>query len=499
MSYIKRSIKNGKTYLSEVESKRVDGKVVTKHLRYIGKEVDGETILSSSISNFEVEKVKVYGPLLALDQIAKEIKLSSLLGDYGDEILSMVFAHCLNFKSVNYMPDWFKRTDLNMLLSLNELTEARLLKALNDLENQDPMKLQQCIFNKVASRYRLDKKGLIYDVTNTYFHGDKCQLGRMGKDKEGVKGRPLIQIGLAITQKDGIPVVHKVFHGNIHDSRTFQDIITTLEGYGIKDGLIVFDRGISSKRNQIDIKKLKWKVLCGLPIHKNLKSVLKETINNKEFLHIKNRVKLNKTVFYVITVPYSIGDVKGKLSFCYNEKKSREMKESRYDEIEEAKVLLDKGKKIKSGLEGFFSTDGKLLSRKVKETEELDGYSAVFTTTSLTKEEMVRVYFDKDLVEKSFQSLKGVVKLRPIRHWLYNRVISHVFICYLSYLILSILNMKLKKINLSPSKALQELDTLYKIYMTDKKSGFKIEKTVSLSKKQEKILKCINKNLLEGM
>ena len=51
MSYVKKTKKNGKIYLSEVESKRVDGKVVTKHIRYIGKEVNGETVISTSIAD----------------------------------------------------------------------------------------------------------------------------------------------------------------------------------------------------------------------------------------------------------------------------------------------------------------------------------------------------------------------------------------------------------------------------------------------------------------
>ena len=63
MSYIKRTKKNGKVYLSEVESKRVDGKVVTKYIQYIGKEVVGETILSTSISEIDIEQVKAYGPM----------------------------------------------------------------------------------------------------------------------------------------------------------------------------------------------------------------------------------------------------------------------------------------------------------------------------------------------------------------------------------------------------------------------------------------------------
>ncbi len=63
---------------------------------------------------------------------------------------------------------------------------------------------------------------------------------------------------------------------------------------------------------------------------------------------------------------------------------------------------------------------------------------------------MIRLYFDKDVVEKAFRCIKGITQLRPIRHWLYNRVIAHVMICYLSYTLLIVLKENLKKLNLSP-------------------------------------------------
>lgn len=498
MSYVKRVKKNGKVYLSEVESKRVGGKVVTKHIRYIGREVDGNTIISTSISDLEVEQVKVYGPLIILNHIAQEIELSSLLGEYGDEILSMVYAHCLNYESVNQMPDWFKRTDLNMILNLDELTEHRLLMALDYLEEKDPIALQKNIFEAVQEKYDISNKGIVYDVTNTYFYGKKCKLGKMGKDKEGVKGRPLIQIGLGVTQDEGVPVFHKTFHGNVHDSRTFQDMITSFREYGVKNGVLVFDRGISSKQNQININEIKWKVLCGLPIGADLKKLLRTTIKNSDFVTLKNRVKLNKTVFYVEVIPYSIAGIKGRLAFCFNESKSRILKEARYDEIMHAKKMLSEGKEIKDGLEKFFRPDGRLVMRNVKAAEELDGYSAIFTTTSLSKENIIKMYFDKDLVEKAFQTMKGVTNLRPIRHWLYNRVISHVFLCYLSYLLLTILKIKLKKLEISPLRALKEVETLYKVYLKDRKKNFEFHKIVALNKSQEKIIKAVGKNLFAG-
>jgi hypothetical protein len=71
MSHIKRSKRKGKVYLSEVETKRVNGKVVTRHIRYLGKEADGKTVLSSSLSNVEVEQVKIYGHYWALTTLRK--------------------------------------------------------------------------------------------------------------------------------------------------------------------------------------------------------------------------------------------------------------------------------------------------------------------------------------------------------------------------------------------------------------------------------------------
>ena len=222
VSFIRKIKRGEKIYLAEVESKRINGRVVQRFIRHVGREADGKTVLSSSISDLTVDKVKLHGPVMVLNHLAQEIELSETLGDYGNEILSLVYAHCLDYKSINQMTSWFERTDLNMILDLEELTEKRLLEALDSLEQRDQETLQRRIFENVCRRYDLDTKGLVYDVTNTYLYGKKCPLGKWGKDKDGVLGRPLIQIGLGVTQKEGVAVFHKTYEGNIHDSRTFQ-------------------------------------------------------------------------------------------------------------------------------------------------------------------------------------------------------------------------------------------------------------------------------------
>ena len=200
MSFIKKRKRNGKIYLEEVKSIRINGKVVQKHLKYIGREVDGETILSSNVSDITIEKVKLFGPLIALDSLAKEINLEKTLGSYGREILSLVYAHCLDYKSINKMEDWFSRTDLNFILDLKDLTESQLLKALDSINGDNIEELQKNIFAEVKSNLNLKGSGVVYDVTNTYLYGKKCELGKEGHDKQNIKGRPLIQIGLAVTK-----------------------------------------------------------------------------------------------------------------------------------------------------------------------------------------------------------------------------------------------------------------------------------------------------------
>ena len=58
---------------------------------------------------------------MVLDRLAKEINLHEILGKYSHHILSMVYAHCVEPKSVNQMQSWFEKTDLNHILSLEQL------------------------------------------------------------------------------------------------------------------------------------------------------------------------------------------------------------------------------------------------------------------------------------------------------------------------------------------------------------------------------------------
>jgi hypothetical protein len=68
---------------------------------------------------------------------------------------------------------------------------------------------------------------------------------------------------------------------------------------------------------------------------------------------------------------------------------------------------------------------------------QLDGIYVIRTSVkpeALTSEDTVRAYKDLSTVERAFRSLKTVdLKVRPIFHWLDDRIRAHVFLCMLAY------------------------------------------------------------------
>ena len=255
------------------------------------------------------------------------------------------------------------------------------------------------------------------------------------------------------------------------------------------------DRGVTSAENTNYLLKNKWKVICGLKISEPIKAKINDDM--VDIIRVENRVHVNQSTFYCREKTFTHGRSRGRIIICYNRNRAQRQEESRFDEIEEAQNRLAQKKTFKPELKKYFGKDGRLLNSRLNKASTFDGVSLIFTNTKIPLAEVVKGYFDKDVVEKSFQALKGVVNLRPVRHWLYNRVEAHVFICYLACLLLSVLKDKVNKLDISAQTALRDLDGLYRIFLRDHGSGFTLGKLVALTKQQEKILRAVNKQLIQ--
>ena len=493
MSFIRKIKKGNSIYLAEVENQRIGGKVVQKHLRYVGKEVDSKPLLTGSVEKSSVDKVTIYGPLLVLDEIAKQVDLTGALGDYGDYLLSLAYAHCVAPDSLKGMSQWYQKTEISNLLDIPQITYKKLVEAIDSLDGMDGDKVQERIFSRLKDALTLCPSCYLYDITNIYFYGVCCPLAKKGQNAEG-RNQPQIQIGLAITKEDGIPIFHKVFEGNIFDSKTLPDILLHFKQHDIKTACIVWDRGVSSKLNIREARGMGFDVLCGLALKTGLKKVV-DNVLEEDIVSMKYRVRLRSATFFVKKQRHEVEGLRGHIAVCVNEKQRQTIRERRYDEIDCALKLLQEKKTIKAGLRKYIKGN-KINHGALQSAERYDGVSVIFSTQNLRAEEMVKGYFKKDRLEKPFRCMKSFLEMDKVRFWLANRVRGHIFICYLAYLLLSVLEYRLKESGMSATDALETMESMYKVYLTDPKSKNKFVKTVTLSKKQEEILKKVNPLLL---
>jgi len=502
MAFIRKIKRNGRVYLARVENYRDGGKVKQRHLEYLGldpaSKIDDFSFYNRDIS---MKSIRVHGPVIVLESIAREMGLFELFGDISNSILTLVFAHCMDYKSVAETEKWFEKTDLGSVLGIEKITSNQLYSAIEELSNFDFDEIEKSIFENMTSLFGVDKSGVIYDGTNTHLLGSLSALAKKGKDKEGVRGRNIIQIGLGITRELGIPVFHQVHEGNIHDTKMFQEAILKFETMGIKKGLSVFDRGITSANCISKLSALGWKCLAGLQNHRGVKSTISK-LDFENVRNFKNMVIQGETKFFVQSVPFKIGSTSGKLIILQNYMKKQKLAIHRMQLIEDTKELVKSApEEVGDELKKFFNKDGKINHHAVDRAERGDGLSFLFTNAKLSHKEAVAKYFAKDLVERYFRLSKSTLKLRPIRFSLDDRIKSHILICYIGLNLLTTVRLRLEKqgIYRDPGAVLRDLESIYKVYFVGKvkngKSEIAFDKVNTLSNKQKKIISIIAPNL----
>ena len=444
-----RKIKVGeKVYLAEVESYRENGKIKQKFIRYLGREVNGKAVRRVLTSDIQATNVKQSLDVLAIDKIAEELKLKEI--SYKPA-LSLTYSQLLEKISITKLEDWMKYTEIPDVLGITLPSVKDLYESLTDINEEDFNKINGKMFS-VFESYENIKESAIIDITDTYFAGTNVNIKRRrGKDKKISK---LIQVGLAVSFKNGFPIFHKKYHGNLSGMDIYKDMSIELKNKGISS--MIMDRGMLSKENIEIALVLKFEIIAGLKKNQNLIRDFILPINRDEIYTKKYMVKLKNTEVFIKTYDY----MKGKLIVVYN------------PSLEVMKKSLNFNKDLDSKLD--------------------IGYSLIYHNTKYSSEEVVKNYYDKDMVERAFKHIKGVLNLRPIRVWLTNHIEGHIKICYLAYAILSLMNFKLKKLNISAIDALSSLKHGYKINLKDNSSGFEWSIHVSLEPKQQKILKTLN-------
>src|SRR6516164_716625 len=342
-------------------------------------------------------------------------------------------------------------SSLGEQLALGVVDEDELYSALDWLAVRQP-----AIEAALAKRHLSGGTLVLYDVSSSYLEGRCCPLAQFGYSRDGKRGKLQIVYGL-LCAGDGCPVAIEVFEGNTADPMTLTSQVRKLrERFGLDHVVLVGDRGmITQARITEDIKS------AGLDWITALRAQAIKALINGGTLQMS---LFDDRDMAGITSPEFPGE---RLIVCRNRALAAERARKREDLLAaterdlarvaaavarrrqplhgkaeiglEVGAVLDKHKMAKHF--ALDITDTSLsFARKLEEiTAEaaLDGLYVVRTSLPaavLDDAATVRSYKSLSLVERAFRCIKTVdLQIRPVYHWLADRVRAHVFVCMLAY------------------------------------------------------------------
>ena len=448
MSFIRKIKVGKKVYLAEVKSIRENGKVRQKFIRYVGTEINRQPVKRVLTQDIKIKNVKRSLDVLCIDSIAKELGITSIKNKY---FLSLVYSQLLEKRSINKIEDWIRFTEIPEVLQIKYVSTKELYESLTDIEDEEFERIDSQMY-RIFQKYDDSLDVAVIDVTDTYFEGDSEEIQRR-KGKDG-KVKKLLQVGLAISFKNGFPLFHKRYQGNLSNIQIYKDMALELKSRGMNS--VIIDRGMMSSENLQMTLNLQLKIIAGLKKTPPFASEYLSKINRDEIYSLKNMVQLKNTSVFISTFDHNFG----KLIAVYN------------PSLEVMKKQLN-------------------FNKGISDVDKFIGYSLIYHNTDYSSVEIVTKYYDKEIIERAFKQMKGILSLRPIRVWLKGHVEGHIRICYLAYSILSLMNYKLRKLRISAVEALNSLRHGYKVNLRNDKDNFEWSLYVPLEPKQKKMLKSL--------
>lgn len=412
------------------------------------------------------------GPWLALELI-KTLGLDAFLRDtipsgredvpWSVMALVLVIARlCEPSSELAIAENFSRKTALCDLLGVPEekVYDNRLYRALDTLL---PHKAELEVFlkEKLGELFELEYDLLLYDVTSTYFEGEAKAnpLAQRGYSRDKRGDCKQVTIGLVVS-RCGMPLGYEVFAGNRTDVTTMQEIVETMEArYGKSNRIWVMDRGMVSEENLEFLKEESRRYIVGTP--KSMLKKFEQQLLCEDWHAIRKGLEVK-------LCPSPDGEAE---TFILCRSRDRGEKEKAMHErfakrIEERLTSMAKrcGKQKRNPLKvsrevgrllgqnsraaGLFDVDVRerddggteLAWKKVQVWQDFselsEGCYLLRTNVSdWSDEELWKAYIQLTEAEAAFRIHKSDLSIRPVWHQKEDRVLAHILVCFLAYVL----------------------------------------------------------------
>ena len=383
------------------------------------------------------------------------------------------------------------RSALADLLGLDPLAinEDRLYRTL-DRALRHKSSLAVHLRTTYAALFGTDYDLLLYDLTSTYFEGqaDGIPQARYGYSRDKRSDCKQVVIALIVT-REGLPLDFEIFDGNRRDHQTLQQIVEAVEAkFGRAGRIWVMDRGLSTEENLTWLRARGGFYLVGTPkgmlrqferqlleaswkeVHDGLDVALLRAPDGSEemFVLCRSRDRIEKERAILTRFANRIKEGLEKIApacgrrraplrdrlelgkrlgalLKANSRASR-LFDIRVEELPHGRLRLSWTRKSPDGTSWAERTAGHYLLR-------------AHVGGQLTPDQFWHAYIQLTRIEEQFRKFKSNLAVRPIFHKTQPRVHGHIFVSFLSLVMLQTFEQHLDNAGLgrSPQKVLGEL------------------------------------------
>jgi transposase len=397
---------------------------------------------------------------------------------------------CEPASELHIAEDWYRRTALDDLLGVpaERVNDDRLYRALDHLLPHKEA-LEVHLKERLGALFSLDYELLLYDVTSTYFEGQAAgnALARRGYSRDHRGDCKQICIGLVVT-RDGVPLGYEVFAGNRTDVTTVEEIVTTMERrYGQAHRIWVMDRGMVSAENVAWLQSSQRQYLIGTS-KSELKKLAAPLADRQDWRQVRDGVEAkvcagpdgNETFLLVRSAERQQKERAMHARFCERIETALAGLQRR---LERAQKPIDRsaterqiGRLLGRNSRGAARyairlVDDPILPAALRlewsmraEWDDWARHSegCYVLRTNLrdwTSEALWRTYIQLSEAEAAFRIHKSELSIRPIWHQREDRVLAHILVCFLAYVLWKTLEQWQSRAGLgnSPRTVLQEL------------------------------------------
>lgn len=392
---------------------------------------------------------------------------------------------CERSSELHIAEHFYKQTALSELLGVppEKVNEQRLYRAL-DMLLPHKEALEIFLKNRLGTLFGLEYDLLLYDVTSTYFEGEAKAnpLAKRGYSRDRRGDCKQICIGLVVS-RCGMPLGYEVFAGNRADVTTLEEIVETMEQrYGKADRIWALDRGMISADNIKFLQAEHRRYIVGTP-----RGMLKQF--ERELLRGDWQVIRHGLEVKLCASP------DGKETFILCRSSDRREKEKAMHERFEKRIeeglkkisqscarrrhkIVTIAKRVgkllgrNSRAAGLFETDviaghdgrAKLLWKKVEAWRDWadlsEGcYLLRSNVNDWSAEDLWQAYIQLTQAEAAFRIHKSDLRIRPVWHQKEERVLAHILVCFLAYVLWKTLAQlcKTRDLGNEPRRAFEEI------------------------------------------